>query len=258
MAQREAPTNFFDLPQEVRDIIYTYWPKTAWIDVTQSYPRNTQTINREHDKSVLQPNISRVSRRMRQESLDVFYGKNKFLIDLRGWKHPEYPKDWTPLTIVTKWIQAIGDENAARLRKLSFVTHSFSLHISISYEDENPKIAVKLRPFDEKPKLAKNAPSGYSIGLAHSYAGQGMRRMLDAIESSHSRAVAGAGRLTAADVLEICRSVERIRPFLCTRRSLGFRKAVLSSGDPGTWPTAKAHLKKCHVCGEGDVDREKS
>ncbi|KAI6800214.1 hypothetical protein KC332_g621 [Hortaea werneckii] len=253
MTQRDARTNFFDLPQEVRDIIYTYWPKTAWIDVTQSYPCNTQTINREHDKSVLQPNISRVSKRMREESLAVFYGKNKFLIDLRGWKHPAYPKDWTPLTIVTRWIHAIGDENAARLRHLSFVSYSFSLHVAISYEDENPKIAVKLRPFDDNPKLAKNVPSGYSMAVAHSYAGQGMRWMLDEIESRR----VGARRLTAADVVEICRNVERIRPFLCTRRSLGFRRAVLPSGDPGTWPTAKTHLKKCHVCGDGYVDRTK-
>ncbi|KAI7353561.1 hypothetical protein KC354_g11475 [Hortaea werneckii] len=201
MTQRDARTNFFDLPQEVRDIIYTYWPKTAWIDVTQPYPCNTQTINREHDK----------------------------------------------------WIHAIGDENAARLRHLSFVSYSFSLHVAISYEDENPKIAVKLRPFDDNPKLAKSVPSGYSMAVAHSYASQGMRWMLDEIESRR----VGARGLTAADVAEICRSVERIRPFLCTRRSLGFRKAVLPSGDPGTWPTAKAHLKKCHVCGDGYVDRTK-
>lgn len=254
MAQRDAPTTFFDLPQEVRDIIYTYWPKTAWIDVTQSYPCNTQTVNREHDKSVLQPNISRVSHRMREESLDVFYGKNKFLIDLRGWKHPEYPDTWTARTIVTKWLHAIGDDNAARLRHLSFVSHSFSLHIAISYEDENPKIVMKLRPFDDNPRLAKNVPSGYSIEVAHCYAGQGMRSMLDEIESRR----AGARRLTAADMVEICRSVERIRPFLCTRRSLGFRRAVLTSGDPGLWPTVKAHLKKCHVCGDQGVDLAKS
>ncbi|RMZ14675.1 hypothetical protein D0862_01938 [Hortaea werneckii] len=251
MAQRVARTTFFDLPQEVRDIIYTHWPKTAWIDVTQSYPDNTQTVNREHDKSVLQPNISRVSHRMREESLAVFYGKNKFLIDLRGWKHTEYPEDWTALTIVTRWLHAIGDENAARLRHLSFVSHSFSLHIAISYEDENPKIAMKLRPFDGQPKLAKNVPSGYSMEVAHGFAAQGMRWMLDEIEYSRR---AGARRLTAADVVEICRGVERIRPFLCTRRSLGYRRAVLPSGDPGMWPPATSHLKKCHVCGDQDVD----
>ncbi|KAI7228259.1 hypothetical protein KC330_g7998 [Hortaea werneckii] len=257
MARRDAPTTFFDLPQEVCDIIYTQWPKTAWIDVTQSYPCNTQTMNREHDKSVLQPNISRVCHRMRQESLAVFYGKNKFLIDLRGWKHPAYPDTWTALTIVTKWLTAIGDEDAARLRKLSFVSHSFSLHIAVSYEDENPRIAMKLRPFEDKPKLAKNVPSGYGMEIAHGFAGQGMRAMLDEIESRRTGAGAGA-RLTAADVVDICRSVELIRPFLCTRRNLGYRRAVLGSGDPGLWPTATAHLRKCHVCGDQGVDRAKS
>ena len=116
---------------------------------------------------------------------------------------------------------------------------------------------MKLRPFDDEPKLAKNMPSGYSMEVAHAFAGQGMRAMLDEIESRRTGTGAG-GCLTAADVVDICRSVERIRPFPCTRRSLGYRRAVLVSGDPVMWPTATAHLKKCHVCGDQGVDRAKS
>lgn len=64
-------THFFDLPQEVRDMIYIYWPKVAWIDITQTHP-NVHKADRENDKSVNQPSASKVCRRMRSECLDVF------------------------------------------------------------------------------------------------------------------------------------------------------------------------------------------
>ena len=57
----KQPTHFFDLPQEVRDMIYAYFPYLASIHINQD------------PSKVLQPAISRVCRRLRKESLDVFY-----------------------------------------------------------------------------------------------------------------------------------------------------------------------------------------
>lgn len=133
-------THFFDLPQELRDMIYIYWPKLAWIDVAQTYPVKTNIIP---DQSVNQPVTSKVCRRMRMECLDDFYGKNKFLMDLRGWKHSAYPKPWTPLMIYEKWIQAIGDDNAARMRALMFWSHNYSVYLTV--EIEKPRLRLKFR-----------------------------------------------------------------------------------------------------------------
>ena len=50
---------FFDLPQEIRDQIFLRHPKRAWIDLAQV------------PEEAMQPNASKVSRRMRVETLDV-------------------------------------------------------------------------------------------------------------------------------------------------------------------------------------------
>lgn len=242
--QQESFTHFFDLPQEVRDMIYIYWPKIAWIDVAQTFPYNHSPTDREHDKSVLQPNISRVSRRMRHECLDVFYGRNKFLLDLRGWKHQDYPKRWTPLQIFEHWLAAIGDANAARVRSLSFWSHNFSAHVRVAFEEECPRLAMKFRPTGSKPELAENVPGEYSYGVACRRAELGLRGVLDGIEARRK------GRsLDAGDLIRICRAVERIQPFLCKRCNLGYQNAILHSGDMSKWPDTAAHLNKCDDCG---------
>src|SRR6201996_660435 len=116
------PTHFFDLPQEVRDMIYAYFPYLASIHINQD------------PSKLVQPNVSKVCRRMREESLNVFYGRNKFVLDLRGWKHGSYPRRWTPFEVFDHWMTAIGDANAARIRSLTFFSHNFRVTVRISNE----------------------------------------------------------------------------------------------------------------------------
>ncbi|KAK6389706.1 hypothetical protein LTR65_006188 [Meristemomyces frigidus] len=241
-AQEDGGATFFSLPQEVRDMIYIYWPKIAWIDVTQSFPQNNIIVDREHDKSVLQPNISRVSRRMRKECLDVFYGKNKFLLDLRGWKHDHYPKRWTPLMIFEHWFDAIGDESAGRLRSLSFMSHNFSAHVRMS--NEAPQLSLKFRPGPSKPELAENVPLNYTFSLAAKRAEEGLRSVLDDIQARTQ-----GQPLRVDDIKRICRVVDSIQPYLCKRSALGYQGAIMPSSDITQWSDTAAHLNKCDDCG---------
>ncbi|KAK0935730.1 hypothetical protein LTR48_001156 [Friedmanniomyces endolithicus] len=168
--------HFFDLPTEVRDMIYARLPGVAWVDITQAHPRVGRS-NRQNDKSVNQPTASKVCRHMRQECLDVFYGKNNFLLDLRGWQHRSYPRKWTPPVIFERWISSIGNENAGRLRSLSFMSHNFSVHIAVS--KQAPNLALKFHSKSEGKYSFENAPLGYTFEIAASRAEQGLRSKLD-------------------------------------------------------------------------------
>ncbi|TKA75368.1 hypothetical protein B0A55_06006 [Friedmanniomyces simplex] len=234
-------THLFDLPPEVRDMIYIQWPKVAWVDIAQAHPRVGRS-DRQTDKSVNQPTASKVSRRMRKECLDVFYGKNKFLLDLRGWKHSEYPRKWTPLMIFERWISGIGDENAGRLRSLSFLSHNFTAHIRTS--NEVPHVSLKFRATPSRIESAEGTPAGYTFDIAARRAEQGLRSLLDRIRIERHGAP-----LRANDLNEICRFVNMLQPFLCKRSNLGHMGAVLPSNQVEDWPSPDAHTNKCDDCG---------
>lgn len=87
-------------------MIYAHFPHKAWISINHT-PTEVQ-----------QPTIAHVSRQVRREALAVFYSRNHFVLDLRGWKDAAYPKLWTPVDIFESWIYAIGDANAEYLRSL--------------------------------------------------------------------------------------------------------------------------------------------
>jgi len=59
------PLHLLDIPRELRDKIYEYSRAFSWIDITNM------------PKEVLQPNITKVSHQVREEALDVFYGRNR-------------------------------------------------------------------------------------------------------------------------------------------------------------------------------------
>ncbi|KAK1072662.1 hypothetical protein LTR12_009452 [Friedmanniomyces endolithicus] len=232
--------HFFDLPTEVRDMIYARLPGVAWIHITQAHPR-VGRLDRKNDKSVNQPAASKVCRRMRQKCLDVFYGKNNFLLDLRGWQHRAYPRKWTPPLIFERWISSIGNENAGRLRSLSFVSHNFSVHVTVS--KQAPNLALKFHSKSEGKYSFENAPLGYTFEIAASRAEQGLRSMLDQMMAER------VGRpLRAVDLNEIGRFVTMLRPFLCTFNWSGVYGAVLRSDRIEEWPVPDWHIKHCDTC----------
>jgi len=233
----DGETNFFDLPQEVRDLIYLRHPGVAWIDITLA-PAQVQ-----------QPVTSKVCKRMRDESLDVFYGRNTFLLDLRGWKHDDLPKSWTPPTIFKQWIESIGDKNVAKLRSLSFYSHNFKAHVKI-HPDKSQQLTLKFGFLQKAHETADGAPPGYSMQLAAKRAEIGLRKFLDEIQDSKKGQPLGV-----RDVTRICDMIASLQPFLCKRMLLGYQGAVLPSGDVRDWPDTTAHASKCDDCGYHKINR---
>lgn len=226
-------TNIFDLPQEVRDMIYAYFPYLASIHINQD------------PSKVVQPNISKASRQMRKESLDVFYGRNKFFLDLRGWKDSSYPRKWTPRMIFEHWVAAIGDENAARLRSLSFFSHNFRANIRISPE-RPPTLALIFRTNPMKADVAEGTPNWYTFAVAAQRVEKGLQRVIDEVQAKVLKRP-----LNVCDVSMIASTVDAVQPFLCTRMTLGQQGARLLKDDLEIkdWPSTLAHLDKCDDCG---------
>lgn len=228
--------HFFDLPQEVRDLIYLRQPGVAWIDLTLAPGR------------VQQPTTSKVCRRMRKESLDVFYGRNTFMLDMRGWKHSEYPKTWTPKIIFERWLRTIGDHNVARLRSVSFYSHNFSVHIKV--QSNRNHLMSKFRALSIDPQPVQNAPAGYTFNVAAKYAGAGFLDVLSRLQAAKQ------GRpLNADDFIRICSTVEMLQPFMCKRNNLGWLETILPSGNIDDWPDTSDHIDKCDDCGYHRITR---
>lgn len=63
----------------------------------------------QNEISAAQPAISRVNRRIRAESLPMFYRRNLFIAEL---------SNYLDLSIARNWLEAIGDLNAGCLRRI--------------------------------------------------------------------------------------------------------------------------------------------
>ena len=227
--------NFFDLPAELRDMIYAYFPYQAFIPITQA-PSKLQ-----------QPATAYVSRRMRREALAVFYARNRFTLDLRGWKDPSYPKLWTPAKIFEAWITAIGDTNAGSLRSLIFHAANFRVNFNISTELPIT-ITWSLRTNLTRAETAERVPSDYTFPVATKRAKSALDILITSVQT---RARNQNRRLTSEDIDGLCAAVSGIQPFLCTRVGLGFQDAMLEREDMHVleWPDLQPHMDKCDDCG---------
>ena len=240
-ASSSGAVRFFDLPREIRDFIYAQFPYLASIH-----------INQDPTKGLLQPNISKVCRRMRNESLDIFYSRNKFFLDLRGWKGASYPRKWTPLDIFERWITAIGDTNAKSIRSVSFFSHNFSANIKVSPE-KPPTLSLRFRTNTTNAELAEGVPVTYSFDIAARRAETSLRFLLEDLQQQlRDRS------LNVGDIKMLCSAVNGVQPFLCRRMNLGYLGAVLLNDRPTLqeWPRTHAHLNKCDDCGYHRFTRE--
>ncbi|KAK0818665.1 hypothetical protein LTR75_002579 [Friedmanniomyces endolithicus] len=235
-------TDFLSLPPEVREMIYTLLPEVAQINITQHYPHDFW-VDRPNAKGVNQPAASQVCRLMRQECLDVFYGKTDFMLDLHSWPHIQFPATWNPLKIFEQWISGIGNENAGRLRSVTFMSHCFSVHLRWSKNAQH--LTLKFLPalldaVDAETKEGVNW--GYTYELATSRAEQGLRSVMDRIISER------AGTLLRVDNFkEVGRIVNKLPPFIC-RRHLVLFGAFPQSDRVEDWPAPWFHLMKCRFC----------
>lgn len=227
-------TSLLDLPQELREMVYAHFPGVAVIHINQD------------PSAVLQPAISRTCRLIREEALNVFYSRKRFFLDLRGWKSSVYPRSWTPRRIFNEWVKAIGNSNATRIKHLSFFSHNFTANIQISTQ-KPPTLLLKFRTLSHSKEVAEGLPAAYNFSVAARRAEKGLRLLLDKIEPQLVR----NGGMNVADMKKICRAIELIQPFLCTRPSLGWRATTIPKDDMRMeeWPCARSHLRNCGECG---------
>ncbi|KAI5367096.1 hypothetical protein Slin15195_G022280 [Septoria linicola] len=199
-----ARSGFLELPREVRDMIYRYACPYKWVDICQM-PELLQ-----------QPNASRLCRQTRRESLDVFYGEGNWLIDLRGWMKA-YPKSWSTCDIFTNWVAALGDENAARLRRLIFYHNNFTITYNINNKF-NPRIDYTMRRNRSfEYELALDAPIGYTIEQAFRRAENHLNVCLEALN------ILTAGRpLSVTDIMDLFQIIEEFKPGLCSRNGIAW------------------------------------
>jgi len=191
---------------------------------------------------------------MRKESLDVFYNHNRFLLDLRGWKGEGWSRALTPGDIFRRWITAIGDENVARLRCLSFFCKDFRVNIRIS-SGVPPTLKMRFRTDSSGTSdVSVGIPHPYSYTIAAGRLEQGLEMLLADIQfKALHRSV------TVEDLACFFEAVNKAQPFLCKRLSLGAGGvALLTDGlSVDEWPSTEQHLKRCDDCasqgaGHGD------
>ncbi|UJO16907.1 uncharacterized protein CLAFUR5_04120 [Fulvia fulva] len=228
----KQPTGFFDLPQECRDMVYLQFRPFAYFDITQQ------------PKAIHQPSIAKVSRQVRAECLDIFYGDSKFMLDMRGWKHSAYPKSWTPNKIFDEWIMSLGDENTARLRNVWFYLNNSMVAFTI--RNDKPRITFKFkqtRSGSSYAEIAEDAPSGHTFKIAMERARARLTyRVNEVMDAVKERP------LTVTDYKGLCKLVEDIKPTLCTRIGIGWKGAVLDK-DPSVHTNVNIHRKQCTECG---------
>ena len=140
---------------------------------------------------------------------------------------------------------AIGDDNAARIRSLSFFSHNFRLNVKIS-KDNPPSLSLKFRTTPTKVEIAEFVPSWYTFNVAAERAENGLKRLLEGVQEKSRRRPVNVN-----DFLAISATVGRIQPFLCRRMNLGYQGAVLLKEGLSVdeWPDTDAHLDKCDDCG---------
>lgn len=228
-------TNFLDLPLEIREMVYAYFPHQAWISINQA------------PSKLKQPALAFVSHQIREECLAYFYKNNKFVLDLRGWKDASYPKLWKPADIFESWVRAIGDGNAGHLRSLTFFAANFRVVVKIS--GELPvTINARLRVNTKSVDLADYVPNDYNFATATQRVTSAFAIVVKDIEVTAHRE---ARQLTAADINRLKTAVADLQPFLCSRMGLGFLGAVLRRDNmhEDDWPDRSEHLERCDDCG---------
>lgn len=168
------------------------------------------------------------------------------MLDMRGWKHAAWPKSWTPIDIFYKWIAAIGDENAARLRQISFYLHNFAVHYTLSSDPEKPRIMAKFRQTRSNLtsiEVSEDAPRGYTFEMAIKRAERRLACMVEGMAGE-----IGSHPLEVVDIRRLCDIVESLKPALCTRMGVGYKRAVIHE-DPTEPIPGGGHMAVCNECG---------
>ncbi|KAK4539279.1 hypothetical protein LTR36_000833 [Oleoguttula mirabilis] len=80
--QQQASTNLLDLPAELRNQIYRYVVLTESEIRPKPWPSHLGDLQLQNASSSMQePALARVNRRLRSESLSIYYGENTFRFD---------------------------------------------------------------------------------------------------------------------------------------------------------------------------------
>ncbi|KAK4944693.1 hypothetical protein LTR10_015863 [Elasticomyces elasticus] len=114
------PLQLMDLPPEIRNRIFEYAVSSYSVC---SYARTTTDlqglwcIGELYRYAAVQPAITRASRQLRKETLEMFYDANHFVVELIGWN------SWKLTNIgdhrVSQWLEAIRPQNATAIKMIT-------------------------------------------------------------------------------------------------------------------------------------------
>ncbi|KAK5705563.1 hypothetical protein LTR97_002682 [Elasticomyces elasticus] len=113
--QGVRPLQFMDLPPELRNRIHEYAVRYYDQWMTDSGTRNHEILTAKWSESyaAMQPAITKVSRQLRSETLEMFYATNQFVITLDYITSIEVDEGTFK---ASKWLRAIGTVNATHIK----------------------------------------------------------------------------------------------------------------------------------------------
>ena len=111
--------------------------RTAKVSCKNHPPKQAWDRGAKHITRISQPELTKVSKQVRDETLSIFYGNRSFLFTLMN-------TEIDGLT-VRKWLRTIGKENAAKLRTLKIVyrTKADRRYVKEDLMREMKKLGVK-------------------------------------------------------------------------------------------------------------------
>ena len=118
---------------------------------------------------LLQPEVSKVGRQMREEALAVFYGSNHIHFEMSNFEVTDISglilEEWLPMD----WWRAIGDSNLRRIGKMSLVCHPSAYeygqtHIMFEYRRGGVEAEVTARRIERLPCEKRPKPANLSLG----------------------------------------------------------------------------------------------
>ena len=132
---RSRALRLTDLPRELRDHIYDYVvveDRAIGVALTHAESRILGT-NWEYDEPsrLIQPSLTRVSRQIREEALEVFYKQNTFIANLerrvrddddlrsnRSQGPGDSPSPGDSYKVLKKWLRCVGLTNTKNIDRL--------------------------------------------------------------------------------------------------------------------------------------------
>lgn len=157
---------------------------------------------------------------------------------------------WSTYEVFTKWIQAIGDDNAARIKRFAVYNKNFLVGFTIT--KEAPRISFKLdhknyganptyRLVSESGEISESVPISAAAATAYTNAEMHLTACISLLNND-----IGTTKTTIEDIKDLFGMCELIKPTLCTTAGLG--RLGASFKDPHKYHNFDRHIRECEAC----------